>query len=95
MQSYRALSAYKPDSADGAVYYMNEIESDWSYDLKDTGKNFWYDCCLCNQQMKISKNGRLNAALCEKCWVFLQGYYWFAPTCYKARPDPCVIHSNQ
>lgn len=91
MQSYKALSPIKIDTAEDAIYLMHEIKNDWSYDLSNPGKNFWYDCIMCNRRLKIQCCGRTNAAFCEKCWVFLQGYYWFAPTCFKDRPNPCEL----
>lgn len=93
MQSYKALSPIKIDTSEDAILLMHEQEppmSNWSYDLMNPGKNFWYNCILCG--CKHHNNGRLDASLCPKCWVFIQGYYWFAPTCYKERPNPCEFN---
>lgn len=62
---------------------------DWTYDLMHPGKNFWFQCPLCCvRHIHGSRNGRDGSALCEKCWVFMQGIMWFAPLTPMPRPDP-------
>lgn len=71
------------------VAYEYENEQDWTYDLTDPNVNFFYHCVLCNVRFNNGpKNGRLGAALCPKCWVFLQGYYWFHQVKPQNRPRP-------
>lgn len=71
------------------VAYQHENEQDWTYDPYHPECNFFYNCVLCNVRFDCGpKNGRLGAALCAKCWVFLQGYYWFHQVTPMNRPRP-------
>lgn len=66
---------------------------DWSFDLDYPGKNFWDRCPMCDCKYQSVRSGRTASALCEKCWVFMQGIMWFAPLTPMPRPDALQIGS--
>lgn len=62
---------------------------DWTFDFSNPSKNFFEECPFCLKKHRHGmRNGRNNSALCESCWVFLQGIYWFCPMHPMHRPDP-------
>lgn len=68
----------------------------WSFDLDYPGKNFWDRCPMCNcdyTKMGGCRNGRIGSALCNECWVFMQGIMWFAPLTPMPRPDANMINA--
>ena len=74
-------------------YDQHSPEKDWTFDLDYPGKNFWEQCPICCKHHQGLRSGRNGTALCESCWVFMQGMLWFAPMNAIPRPDPAYIMS--